>query len=247
MYNNNGKVKDVKKIVIIKAGRKLPGLSAIAGDFEDWIMDSMDCEQSAFMTVSVVEGEMLPAPENVKAILITGSAAMVTDRCEWMLKTAAWLRESAAEAIPMLGICFGHQLLAYALGGKVSDNPQGVEVGTVRLNALAAAEQDDLFAGINVINVQASHRQVVTGLPAGAVNLASTAMDPFHVFRYGENIWGVQFHPEFNATITGEYIRLYKADLQAAGVDLEQKLGGCRETPEANSLLKKFCQIAGVE
>lgn len=240
-------MEDVKKVVIIKAGRKLPVLSAIAGDFEDWIMDAMGGEQSAFITVTVAEGEILPAPENVKAVLITGSAAMVTDHSAWVEKTAAWLRASLTGRIPMLGICFGHQLLAYALGGKVSDNPQGVEVGTVGLNTNSTAEKDDLFAGINTINVQTSHRQVVISLPADAVGLASTAMDPFHVFRYGDNIWGVQFHPEFNAAITREYICLYQSDLLAAGTDFEKKLGDCRETPEANSLLKKFSKIAGVK
>lgn len=237
----------MKKILIIKAGEKLSNLSTVNGDFEDWIMDSMGDMRSEFLTVSVAEDELLPRYERLKGVLVTGSAAMVGDRLDWIKRTAAWLQESTKQSVPILGICFGHQLLAHALGGKVAANPKGLEVGTVACHINAEAVDDDLFRGMCDLPVQASHRQAVIRLPDNAVCLASTEMDVNHAFRFGDSAWGVQFHPEFNASITREYIRYYSTDGHTQVLDSERKLKDCSETPEANSILKKFSEMIGIK
>ncbi|RYF49524.1 MAG: glutamine amidotransferase, partial [Comamonadaceae bacterium] len=70
-------------------------------------------------------GETLPAPHAVAGAIITGSWNMVTDREDWSELTAAWVREAFAGDVPLLGICYGHQLMAHALGGVVDYHPQG--------------------------------------------------------------------------------------------------------------------------
>ncbi len=235
-----------KKILIIKAGTKLASLAHIEGDFEHWMMAATGRMADEFCVVAVANGQALPDPKMVAAVIITGSAAMVTDASDWIEQTAKWLRTASEQSLPILGICFGHQLLAYALGGQVADNPKGVEVGSVNMQLTKAAGDDGLFSGCSDMQVQASHRQCVIQLPPQALRLASTAMDDNHAFRYHDHVWGVQFHPEFNAEVTRQYIQYYQHDLLQAGVDYVFILQACRETPLANGLLAKFIQHTGI-
>ena len=67
---------------------------------------------------------------------------MVTQHLQWSERIAEWLPEAAERQIPTLGICYGHQLLAYALGGKAGNNPQGPEFGTVDVHLTKKAQND---------------------------------------------------------------------------------------------------------
>jgi GMP synthase (glutamine-hydrolysing) len=70
-------------------------------------------------------------------------------------------------------------------------------------------------------------------------------MDNNHAFRCGDLIWGVQFHPEFNAAITRKYIAYYQDDLLQAGIEPAQKIQACQETLTANTILQRFSELAG--
>src|SRR5688572_21533998 len=74
-----------------------------------------------------------PSREGFAGTIVTGSGAMVTDRHEWSERSAQWLRDAAHDGMPLLGICYGHQLIAHALGGEVDYHPAGREMGTVQL------------------------------------------------------------------------------------------------------------------
>ena len=240
VYKTSGTDKVLKKILIIKAGTKLPSLDNVAGDFEDWILSAMDVPAVEADVVSVFEGFSLPHPSQCKAVVITGSDAMISGHSEWIEVCAIWLRDAVESQIPVMGICFGHQLLAYALGGDVANNPAGIEAGSVEAILTSEAANDLLLQGMDKMMVQASHRQCVTRLPDGAVCLAKTSMDQYHAFRVGSYCWGLQFHPEFSANITRHYIQYYQADLQSAGRNTEDMMAACVETLQARACLKKF-------
>jgi len=229
-----------KKILIIKAGKKLPLLSHIEGDFEDWIISGMGLPCDRFEVMSVFEGTDLPDCLRYKAVVITGSSAMITDHSDWIEKTASWLREAIELQIPVLGICFGHQLLAYALGGEVAENPNGVEVGSVEARMCSGDIGDKLLDGPNKLLVQASHRQCVIRLPEEAVCLARTDMDKHHAFHFRDYVWGLQFHPEFSVEVTRQYIHYYADDLDSSARDEQHLRSECSETPEANNCLRNF-------
>lgn len=155
-------------LVVIQPGNKLPSLDGYPGDFADWILAGMGWSGLPVSVIRPQLGEPLPRPSTVSAVVVTGSSAMVTDPGDWIARSSDWLAEMVAMQSPVLGICFGHQLLAHALGGCVGDNPNGVEVGTVVTRPHAAATQDPLFSSwCGEIWVQASHRQSVWELPPG--------------------------------------------------------------------------------
>jgi GMP synthase (glutamine-hydrolysing) len=231
----------VNKFLIIKAGEKLSSLAHMAGDFEDWILNGMGVETEEAHIVAVYLGAPLPSHECIRAVLITGSSAMVTDRADWMEHTEQWLREAVKRRISTLGICFGHQLLADALGGTVADNPHGVETGTVELRLDASAASDPLLGKLpDQMTVQACHGQVVKSLPPGAVRLARTDLDENQSFVIGGHAWGVQFHPEFNGAVVRKYVEHYRTTLLKQGRDPQQLLDTCADTPESASLLARF-------
>ncbi|KPK56292.1 MAG: hypothetical protein AMS22_01650 [Thiotrichales bacterium SG8_50] len=237
----------MKPLLIIKAGDKLPSLHTVAGDFEHWMLAGLGLNQTQARVCAVHRGESLPAMHEVGGVLITGSGAMVTDRLAWSERTAQWLADVVSCAIPILGICYGHQLLAYALGGRVADNPVGIEVGTVETRLSPHATEDPLFRNLPAqFMVQASHKQCVVALPAGARVLASSDMDRHHAFAYGTNSWGLQFHPEFDENIVGHYINYYADQLSAAERPVHALHEARRPTPLAASLLGRFARLLDV-
>jgi len=239
----------MKPILIIKTGSTFPEISRDRGDFEDWIIAGMGLHQKRFLIVDVSQGELLPDYDEIAGIAITGSHAMVTDHSDWNERTAKWLAEAVDRKIPTLGICYGHQLLAYALGGEVADNPNGLEFGTAEVILAKAAKDDQLFSFLPAkVNFQVSHTQSVVKLPPGAKLLATTSLDPNHAFVIGDCAWGVQFHPEFDADIVKRYIGILRNYLQAKGLVSDELIENCFETSFGEKFLRRFDEIvAGVK
>lgn len=197
------------------------------------------------LVVDVVKGGPLPAYDAVAGVVVTGSHSMVTEHLDWSERTAQWLAGAAAQQVPTLGICYGHQLLAYALGGEVGDNPHGREYGTVEVRLAEAASQDKLLGGLpDPLKVQVCHTQSVLRLPQGAMRLAWGARDENQAFRVGERVWGVQFHPEFDADVVRSYIHHMRPLLAAEGQDPGALVDGTVETPAGGEILKRFANIA---
>jgi len=230
--------------LIIKAGEKLPSLDSVSGDYEDWMAEILGWDQDDYRSVAIYLGEKLPPLDEVKSIIITGAGAMMTDPSPWIAESAEWLARAAESHHPILGICFGHQLLAHALGGIVGNNPRGLEVGSVPIHLTGEASEDSLFKNMPsqfIANV--SHMQSVTKLPDGARLLAYSKREPVHAFSYGADVWGIQFHPEFDAEIVKHFIRYFDDQLKQEGHDMSTLLADTDDTPESRQLLQGFAQI----
>jgi GMP synthase (glutamine-hydrolysing) len=235
----------LKRLLIIQAGNKLPSLAKIDGDFSEWIVDGMEIDrQTVITTVEPQQDQRLPGYRQFSAVIISGSNAMITDNHAWMKRAEKWVREAVASGIPFLGICFGHQLLASALGGTVADNPNGIEVGSVDIHLQPHSSSDKLFADMpKIIPSHVSHRQSVLKIPPGAVHLASSAMDANHAFRFGAVAWGLQFHPEFTAEITQSYLDYYRPVLIQRGVDVDALTRQVKDYPYGRMLLRRFTAL----
>jgi GMP synthase (glutamine-hydrolysing) len=233
------------ELLIIKTGETLPPLLGRRGDFEDWILSGMGVGADDVMVINVREGSRLPEYGGIRGVVITGSHDSVTEHFDWSERTAEWLPGAVERGIPLLGICYGHQLLAYALGGEVGDNPSGREFGTLEIELEEAAAKDELLDLPNPLKMQLCHTQAVLKLPDGATRLASSRLDPNQAFVVGNRAWGVQFHPEFDAEITKTYIQHYRRELIAEGQGVDALLAGCHDTAWGHMTLKRFAAVVG--
>lgn len=236
----------MRSVLIVKTGTTVKSARR-RGDFEQWIGAGMGVAVRALDVRRVDQGAALPAPEEVAAIVVTGSSAMVTEARAWSERTAEWLCDAVEAGTPVLGICYGHQLLAHALGGDVAYNPRGRCIGTVDVQLTEHALGDPLFEGLpEVLHVGVSHLQVVTRPPSGAALLATTAYDPHHAFRLAERAWSVQFHPEYDADIVRAYLEDRRAQLLTEGLDPDALSRDARDSAHGALVLRRFATIAGV-
>jgi GMP synthase (glutamine-hydrolysing) len=236
----------MKTLIIVKAGNTFPELAAGQGDFEQWIAAGIAPLSVPVTVIDPRGGAELPAADTIAGAIVTGSHAMVTERAAWSEALAAWLRDAAGRNIPVLGICFGHQLLAHALGGEVGYRPDGIRIGTVAARLTTAASGDPLFGDLPAqFPVQVVHRQSVMRLPEHAIVLAGDASDAHQAFRVGEAAWGVQFHPEFSSAAMRGYIEHLAPDLRADGCNVPALLDNVAATGAAASILRKFGVYVG--
>lgn len=137
----------------------------------------------------------------------------------WLAPTKALLATAVRADVPTLGICLGHQLLASALGGSVEVNDLGTRIGLTPVVLTEAGRSDPLLADPDARRATHWNEDVVTQLPAGAVQLATAPDGTVQAARYAPRAWGVQFHPEVTAAIFTEWASEYpdRADLPALG------------------------------
>jgi GMP synthase (glutamine-hydrolysing) len=235
----------VKNLYILKTGTTFSSILDHYGDFDQWTISSLGPVSVKIRVVNAAEGSELPPAEDCLGVVITGSHDMVTDGLPWSIAAEKWLPSLIREEVPLLGICYGHQLLARALGGEVGYHPGGIESGTVEISLSSSCSDDPLFSGLPVeFSVHADHSQTVLSLPPGAVCLASSPHDPHHAFRIGKNAWGLQFHPEFSVEIMSMYISEQADKLRETGLNVPSLLAGVRDTPVPRILMKKFLLLA---
>ena len=182
--------------------------------------------------------------------MITGSPRSLVDgEIEpWMDDAAAFVRAADDVGLPVLGVCFGHQLVGYAYGGRVRTNPSGWEVGTVEVELTDEGARDPLFAGLpRRIRVNQSHRDEVETLGPMTRLLAGSAHTAHQAIAVGDHVRGVQFHPEMNAPViqriiahrrpilAGDAARLGRADYC-----VDSLIAGAGDTPDAERVLRNF-------
>ncbi len=152
-----------------------------------------------FETVSIPRGDALPDPASLQAFLLTGSPAGVYDPEPWMPGLMDFIRWAAAAGTPGVGICFGHQAMAQAMGGLVTKAPQGWGLGrhSYQLSSLPGWMQ----GGSDTLSLAVSHQDQVITPPVGARTIAHSEFTPHAGLMYETAPFlSLQAHPEFSAT-----------------------------------------------
>lgn len=186
------------KIGLLQCDDLTPHLAAIHGNYPALyarLLESVD-PTLEFVTWRVHEDELPADPEAVDAWLISGSKAGVYEDHPWIAALLALIRRIDATGRPLVGICFGHQAIAQALGGRVVKSDRGWGVG-LSFNTVIARRtwMAPWQEGLDLI---VSHQDQIVELPEGAEVLAESPFCPFYMVQYGQNMMSVQGHPEFS-------------------------------------------------
>ncbi len=232
-------------VLIVKTGSAPPPIRRRYGDFDSWFRRALGEQRFEYDIIAVDHGHSLPDPlrtDHYAGVVITGSPAMVSSRLDWSERTAAWLAAIHERGRPLLGVCYGHQLMAHALGGRVGPNPHGRRMGTHAI--YRSPGKDDLFtAGDDRLAVHSTHAEAVLEPPPGARVLATADGDPYHALHFGQLSWGVQFHPEFDDEIMRAYIDERRDILKTEGFDADQLYRCVTEAPLGSELLGRFADL----
>lgn len=201
------------KLGILETGEVHPDLRARHGDYPAMfraLIGAVDPEME-FATVRVVAGEMPASPRQADAWLVTGSRHGVYDALPWIEPLKEFLRDCLAARVPVVGICFGHQILAEALGGRAAKSERGWGLGVQDYDLVPGAP-GWLRALPKHFSVRALHQDQVVALPPGATVLARSPHCAFAALAYGDperpDAISLQPHPEFGAAFMDELLAL---------------------------------------
>jgi GMP synthase-like glutamine amidotransferase len=149
----------------------------------------------SFEVVPVKDGVLPESPEAFDGYVITGSPASVNDdSLHWVGQLLDFIRAVHAARQPLVGLCFGHQAVARALGGQVARNAAGWGLGTAPTHWTTTPAW--MQPSQATTTLMAAHNEQVTRMPEGAVCLGGSDFCPIGSMQIGKHIWTTQFHPE---------------------------------------------------
>jgi GMP synthase (glutamine-hydrolysing) len=197
---------------------------------------------------NVVERPELPWERlrRADAIIIGGSGDhSVTKEYPFMPWLEATIRRAVADAIPLFGICWGHHLLARALGGRVITDPGSEEVGTFEVELTGAGREDPLFDDLpSRFPANLVHHDSVVELPAGFHELAVSDRCRFQAMRLdGLPIYGTQFHGEMTPSQLRKRLLMYRGEYLETEEQAEEVVDRLRPTDQTYGLLRRFLEL----
>lgn len=183
------------KIGILQAGHSPDEVRDSVGDYGEMFTRLLDGHGFTFEIFSVVDGEFPAGLDAADGWLITGSKHGAYEDHDWIPPLEDLIRKIKAAGQPLVGVCFGHQIIAQALGGKVEKFSGGWSVGRTEYDF-----------GDETLALNAWHQDQVTELPEGAEVIASTDFCANAALVYGDQILTIQPHPEFTSDLVSGLI-----------------------------------------
>ena len=171
------------------------------------------------------------SPEECFGYVITGCSQSVNDPAEWKVELTRFIRECYVGRVKMVGICFGHQILAKAMGGRIELNPHGWGVGIKKEEVLV--KRPWMKPAVKSYNLIASHQEHVVELPGNAQLLCTRTHCKITAFEINNIFLGFQGHPENSSFTSGVSIdkkrdeigeEVYQSGKLSLTIEAEQKL-----------------------
>ena len=232
-------------LVIVQMGRPPQDIRDALGEQGDWMTTAIGPVSMPVIVIRPEDNEPLPAAHELAGAVITGSWSMVTDRLAWSETTAEWIRAMVAAQVPMLGVCYGHQLMADALGGTVDFHPKGREIGPQTVHLQGEWQADPLLGQLpNPLVAYLTHEQSVLKAPNGAKVLGRSDHDSHQIIRYSPTALSVQFHPEFTPALMAACLLRRAEVFKQEGFDIDGMVASIQPTPDATHLLQAFVNEA---
>lgn len=191
------------RIGLLLCDHTRPSLRHISGDYSDMFtaMLRSHAPEVALDIYDVQKGDYPPDLDTCDGYVCNGSAASVYDDETWIRHLEAFVRRLYREKRKLVGICFGQQVMAQALGGRVTQSDQGWGVGVKTADVVR--RRPWMNPAADSFRLLVSHQDQIVELPAGGEVLAENAHCPISMFQAGESFLGIQGHPDF----TKEYAR----------------------------------------
>jgi len=201
------------KIGILQTGQSPEPLREGFGDYPDMFVQMLAGQGFDFVIYRALQGDIPASPTDCDGWLITGSRFGVYEDHPWIPPLEQFIRAVYQARVPMVGVCFGHQIIAQAMGGRVEKFAQGWAVGPT-----------DYDFGGETLTLNAWHQDQVVQKPTMARVLARNAFCENAALLYDDSILTVQAHPEFGAGFLNGLI-----DMRGKGVVPDDQLSKARE------------------
>jgi GMP synthase (glutamine-hydrolysing) len=195
------------RIGILKADETPDQLIGVHGRYEDFYIKLLAPYNFNFTVYPLLQGTFPSSADEANGWLITGSRRSAWEDEPWILRLKEFIREVSATPTPLVGICFGHQVIASALGGKVERSPEGWNVGPAAYRRASTGK---------IQNVLVWHQDQITVCAQGAEVLASSSSCENAILQYGETIRTFQCHPELSPAFMKDLVPLYAEELHPA-------------------------------
>ncbi len=186
------------KIGILECGHTMPEVEAKHGTFPTMFARLLRHGNFTFASYDVEFMEFPDSVEDCDGWLLTGSKHGAYEDHAFIPPLEDFIRAAYAKGVPMVGICFGHQIIAQALGGHVEKFKDGWALGLSEYQ----------FEGLGTLKLNAWHQDQVTRRPEGATPIASNAFCENAALVYGKKALTLQPHPEFGGEIIADYARI---------------------------------------
>ncbi len=185
---------------------------------QEWITQPRS--KHSFRTYRAYAGKLPPKVDACDCYFVSGSAASLVDREPWMVELSHFLLVAAKAQVPVVGLCFGHQVLAQALGGRATRAPKGWEIGLKSWKIVR--EEGWMRECGKKLTLLCIHEDQVNKLPPRSVRVASNDRCPNGLFRLANHAIGMQGHPEFTPEIFEEIVEsrkdIFSKEVRAAAL-----------------------------